>query len=107
MVAEAAPGLDDAGTAREDELQAGPPAHLASPPPAAPRRPRAARSGRKAASIRTPRRPPSATTSKLADAPGCSAAIPTGVMLGSAATAGRTRTSADFGRRPASSTPIS
>jgi hypothetical protein len=68
---------------------------------------RAARSGRNASSIRTPSVPACSTTLKLEDAPGSKAAMPIGVMLGSAQTAGRTLTSADFGSRSASSTPIS
>ena len=57
--------------------------------------------------MRAPSLPPCSTTLKLADAPGWSAAMPIGVMLGSAPTAWRTLTSAVFGRRSASSTPIS
>lgn len=68
---------------------------------------RLARSGRKLPSISAPSFPPCSMTEKLAAAPGMSAAMPIGVMLGNVATAGRTATSEVFGSRSASSTPIS
>ena len=60
-----------------------------------------------ASSMRAPSLPLCSTTEKLADAPGISAAMPMGVMLGNALTAARTETSVVLGRRSASSTPIS
>ena len=50
---------------------------------------RAVRSGRNVSSIRAPSLPPCSTTAKLAAAPGMSAAMPIGVIDGSAPTAGR------------------
>ena len=68
---------------------------------------RAARSGRNDSPILAPSLSPCSTTVKLADAPGWSAAMPMGVMLGSEPTAGRIVTSDAFGSRSRSSMPIS
>ena len=54
---------------------------------------RAVRSGRNVPPTREPKRLPSRAMSMSTEAPGCRAAIPTGVIVGSAAAAGRTRIS--------------